>query len=353
MRIIFVYKFLTIGGVEVVLRTRLEALGQWGIHADAWFLSYIDGAKILDPKDANVFIGDVASLGDHLTSHDYDVLISIDTEEIFPLARRLEGRLHFILESHSPYRENLAYLQEIADLPLCAIFVPSAHQRSVVRKIIGSDELITVVPNPLSESFMGALRPFQASHEVPIIAWIGRLDYLKNWKEYFAILSQLQRADVPFEGWLIGRSTQPEIPQQVYRLAKRRNLLPRLRWFSNFPYDRVPILLDAVRSTGGVVVSTSRGESLGMSIIEAMARGCAVVVPNRSPFTEYIQDRHNGLTYPLGNASKAAEQIGSLLRNVSLRQSCGNAARQYALSQHAPEKALPFFVLKLREAIAM
>ena len=42
MKILFVYKYLTMGGVESVLSARLMGLPNFGVDARAWFLS--DGA---------------------------------------------------------------------------------------------------------------------------------------------------------------------------------------------------------------------------------------------------------------------------------------------------------------------
>jgi hypothetical protein len=37
VKVLFVYKYLTLGGVEAVLRARLDGLSAAGIEAHAWF----------------------------------------------------------------------------------------------------------------------------------------------------------------------------------------------------------------------------------------------------------------------------------------------------------------------------
>ena len=44
LRVLFVYKYLTPGGVEAVLATRLEELDRFGIVAHAWFFSEVGTA---------------------------------------------------------------------------------------------------------------------------------------------------------------------------------------------------------------------------------------------------------------------------------------------------------------------
>ena len=79
MRILFIYKFLTIGGVEAVLGARLAALSKAGIEAQAWFLEYIDGESIFSPEDVAAYIGGLPELRQHLKETSYDVLSVIDT----------------------------------------------------------------------------------------------------------------------------------------------------------------------------------------------------------------------------------------------------------------------------------
>jgi glycosyltransferase involved in cell wall biosynthesis len=111
--------------------------------------------------------------------------------------------------------------------------------------------------------------------------------------------------------------------------------------------------LDAVRDSGGVVVSTSRGESFGMTVAEAMARACAVVTPARAPFTEFVTDKDTGLLVPLTGPNcieTAAETIAALLNDGERRAEMGKRARVAVLERFAPGPALAALARELRTA---
>lgn len=351
LNILFIYKFLTVGGVETVIKNRMEGLRLLGIHAKAWFLQYIDGKKILDPNSPDVFIGDEILLGEHLHTNSYDVLCTIDTEEVFPVLVEHHGESSLILESHSPYYENLEYLRFLGDVDFEAVFVPSEHQKQVVSSFMGGYENIAVVPNPLSEAFSTEISDKPRAPSKSVVAWIGRLDYLKNWKEFLLLTAHLDQSKIDFEVWLVGRSTQRNIAQDLFRYARKLGVLEHLRWYNNLSYTVIPSMLDMVRSSGGVVVSTSRGESFGMTIVEAMARACAVTVPDKRPFTEYVEHGKFGLVYPLGKPANGADCVNQLLVDEAARVEMGMRARQKVLARHSQMNALEAYVAAIEKTV--
>jgi len=340
MKVLFVYKFLTLGGVEAVLRTRLDGLGDFGVEAHAWFLSYVDGGSILDPTDPRVWIGDIEQFRKHLHQGAYNLVSSIDTEEIFPVILDQKSEVKFVVEAHSPYRENLEYLRHAGAIPIAALLVPSKFQREFVRPYLAKPIPIHIAPNPLRDQFTSDLLEFSPRPEPPILAWIGRLDDLKNWKDFFRLAGELTELYDELQVWVAGRAVSRWTGRELYQVAKRHSLLARLRWFMNLPYSRVPAFLDAVRCSGGVVVSTSKGESFGMTVAEAMARACAVVVPAYGPFPEFVIDGMSGCLYKPGSVAEAVKKASNLIKTSHLRDSYGEQARVTILKSHRAERAL-------------
>jgi glycosyltransferase involved in cell wall biosynthesis len=213
---------------------------------------------------------------------------------------------------------------------------------------VGAGIPVRVVPNPLREEFVAAPPPFPAPPPRPVIAWIGRLDDHKNWRGFVEIAGLLGRRGAGHEAWIIGKPIEADGPARLLEAAREEKVLRRLRWFGALPYGRIPTFLDAVRESGGVVVSTSRGESFGLTIAEAMARRCAVAAPDHSAFPEFVEPGKTGSLFTPGSATSAADRIQELLADAGLRAALGGRARESVLARFAPEPALAVLAAELR-----
>lgn len=110
--------------------------------------------------------------------------------------------------------------------------------------------------------------------------------------------------------------------------AAGEGVLDRMKRLRGVEHRIMPRLLDAVRDSGGVVVSTSRGESFGMAVAEAMARGCAVAVPASPPLSDIVTHSSSGVWIDIDDPRAAAAALADLLADAELRRYCGaNAAR--------------------------
>ncbi len=349
MKVLFVYKYLTLGGVETVLRARLDQLDRWGIEAHAWFFHDLGGRSVFAGHEDRVSVGPPEECFRRALAGKFDLLDSIDTEEILEVWREGAGP-RLVFECHTPYVENLEYLRRLAPLRPAAVLVPSEHQRRIALERVGPEVEVRVVPNPLREAFADPPAPFPAPPRRPVVAWIGRLDALKNWRGFVDLGSELSRRGGGAELWIAGRPVEAVTAADLQERARAAGILGRLRWFRGLPHDRVPALLDAVRDSGGVLVSTSDGESFGMTVAEAMARACPVAVPDRTPFTEFVREGETGVLFRTdGSWREAAERIAALLADEPRRRSLGEAGRASILLRHAPEPALAALAAELQD----
>lgn len=336
MNVLFVYRYLTLGGVEVLLRTRLNALDQVGIRARVWFLSDGPGRALFAAGDPRVRVGSLEEFDHHWTSEPADMLSVIDTPEVLALPSVAAGAQCVVLEVHTPYAENRTYLNARESGVARAIIVPSRHLEDVVRREMRLAPPVFVAPNPIDDAFM---RPPVIVHEPAgraIVAWIGRIDHLKDWRGFVQLAHHVLREIDGVDFWVIGSGTMDQ-EDQFYLACRTSGVLRRLRWLRGVAPDRMPRLLDTVRGSGGVVVSTSRSESFGLAVAEAMTRACAVVVPRVGPFPEFIQDHQTGLLYRPRRYKDGGAKTIKFLRNRALRERCGHEARAYMIQTHSPE----------------
>ncbi len=348
MRLLFVYRYLTPGGVEAVLRARLEELPRHGVEAEVWLLRGGLVEVMFRGMEACVRVGSIEALSKHLSSRKPDVVVSIDTEEVFWVMDGAQGAA-LILEVHTPYPENLEYLRRVPLSLVQAVLVPSAYQAQVVGGRIKEPARIHVVPNPLARPFLAPLGPVPFWKSPPIVAWIGRLDPLKNWTAFLEIAAYLRtRREVSF--WLVGDTPAREDDgAPVWKQLRSRGLVGQVRWFPSVGHHRVPRLLDVVRESGGTVISTSRGESFGMVVAEAMARGCAVVAPDRPPMNELIRPGESGILYPPDDLQTAVDCVEILLQDTDMARKMGQRACRQVLSRHHPDRAMKAYIRVLRD----
>ncbi len=353
MKVLFVYKYLTLGGVEAVLRARLDGLAASGFEAHAWFFHDYGGRSIFAGREERLHVGAVEECLRFARDQQFDLLSSIDSEEVLPgFLGETGDRPRLIMECHSAYSASNDYLRGLARYRPAALFTPSEWQRGQVLERLGAGSILAtdvrVVPNPLRQEFVAEPPLFPAPPPRPVLAWIGRLDDHKNWQGFLEIAGRLGRRGIDHEPWILGKPVEEEGTARLLEKARAEGVLPRLRWFGALPYGRIPLFLDAVRASGGAVVSTSRGESFGLTIAEAMARRCAVAAPDHSAFPEFVLPGKTGSLFTPGSIDSAADRLQELLADAPLRERLGDEARRSVLARYAPEPALAVLAAELR-----
>jgi glycosyltransferase involved in cell wall biosynthesis len=351
MKALFIYKYLGLGGVEAVLRSRLEGLPSLGVDAHVWFLRDGPGRGMFHETQSRIHIGGIHELQRHLETASPDVVAALDTEEALPALKDDVAGRAVVVEIHTPYRENRVYLRWIDRVRVSAFFTPTEYQASLVARATRQSSPLFVIPNPLQSDFLPDLVPVRDRPPRRVVGWVGRLDELKNWRLCLRVAGILGMLEGDIELWLVGTSHEDGGTTRLMQEAERRRVLGRMRWFSGLPHQTMPRFFDMVRESGGIVLSTSNEESFGLSVAEAMARGCAVVVPQLSAFREFVEDGRHGKTYRPGSAKDAALSVRTLLEDSALRALCGAQARLHILEKHAPSVAIPILADALRKLV--
>ncbi len=340
---LFAYPYATHGGVETVLRARCNALQNEGIEAHIWFIDDYGGMTILSEIKDRCYLGSVDEFKSHLQRQQYDLVSVIDWQPLLAAAiskRACMRRL--VLEFHTPYPESQTYLYDLQPGDVDQIWVPSLYQQGVCRRIVGNAFSVAVVPNAIFPLFFE--RGFQegaseddAAWEGPVIAWVGRLDWLKNWRGFLQMAEQIlkHRSDVRF--CMVATGVESDEKAFAEHLAKS-SMARFVHRYRRLGHDDMIELYDLVRRSGGVVCSTSHIESFGMVIAEGMARGCAAVVPADSAMTDFVFDHETGRHFPQRRYDLAADIVIELLQSDVERSRLGDNGRLY-VTRHFTEEA--------------
>lgn len=129
----------------------------------------------------------------------------------------------------------------------------------------------------------------------------------------------------PLARFYDGRSYLSHLQQRVSSLGIERSVT----FTGLVPHER---LAERYREAA-LVVNPSLSETFGVTLIEAMACELPVIAARAGGMTEIVVDGESGILVEPDNASSLAEGILALLRDASLRQTIGRAARQRVL-QH-------------------
>jgi glycosyltransferase involved in cell wall biosynthesis len=86
--------------------------------------------------------------------------------------------------------------------------------------------------------------------------------------------------------------------------------------------------IEFLQSLDVMSVPTVYRESKGLSVLEAMANGVPVVVPNHGTFPELIADTRGGLLFEAGHVDSLADALRRLIVDRELNKTCGENAWQ-------------------------
>ncbi len=151
--------------------------------------------------------------------------------------------------------------------------------------------------------------------------------------------AELTRAGVEYELKILGRGPD-EAPLRA--LARRLGIDSRVNWSPLVPQSQMPAEYGA--STVTVLPSRGQAEGLGLTLVEALLAGSAVVGTPAGGIPEVVRHEETGLLAREGDAQDLARQIDRLLRDEPLRERLTRAGKQRVTSTYAPMAAVGRFL---------
>ncbi len=166
------------------------------------------------------------------------------------------------------------------------------------------------------------------------------------WKDHSTLIAAFAQVAAAFpEAWLllIGTGARRD---QVQALAEALPCRDRIRFLGPRPdARRLMGLLDAY-------VHPSRGEGLGLAVVEAMLAEVPVIVTDEGAFPEYVKDHETGLVVRGGDIEGLARAMTELRTQPELARRLGLAGRAYCLERFSPER-FAGEMTRLIEGVAM
>jgi glycosyltransferase involved in cell wall biosynthesis len=169
-------------------------------------------------------------------------------------------------------------------------------------------------------------------HGPPTVLHVGRFDAAKGTDDLIAILGAVSAA-VPGARCEIAGGI-PENPKADRRRRRRIEAqqvpgLSLLGWLGGAE-------LEAAYARADVLLQPSRLETVGLAVLEGMARGLPVVTTRCGGPEEMIIDARSGRLLGVGDIQGAADATIALLVDPARRRAMGSAAREAAASRLWP-----------------
>ena len=225
------------------------------------------------------------------------------------------GQEHLFLDHHKPrLREAIERQYRLLDAIVTVSAADAAHYR---RDMPALADRVHFIPNAIPHT---PLPPSTCDNKLIMAA--GRIEKPK-------------RFDLLLTAFADVRDRHPDWRLRIYgsgsQLGKLRDMATRLGLGDSVAFMGQHAPLDAEWVKSSIAVSTSRRESFGMTIVEAMDCGLPVVstaCPYGPP--EIITDGVDGLLTPVDDARAVAEGLCRLIDDPQLRHRMGKAAAETA-----------------------
>lgn len=212
---------------------------------------------------------------------------------------------------------------------------PSQEIKSWASKFWGIDpQKIQIIPNPYlpSEEFLNI--PLENSSKT--ITFYGRLNVLKGCVALTYSIKKVLKKHPDWNFILIGKNENSHLDHldmKSWMLSELSSYQPNIEILDWVDYEGIPKIL----SESAICVFPSLFESFSYTCCEAMSAGRAVVGSKNGGMKELLSDDCGLLINPK-NSKDIANAICIFIEDKSLRETCGNNARQKVLKDYSIDK---------------
>jgi glycosyltransferase involved in cell wall biosynthesis len=223
--------------------------------------------------------------------------------------------------------------------------VSSFLARDVRRMLPTLDPEVQVTPMPVDVNgfLLGAgLKKV----EPPRVLFAGNLVPTKGVDVLLRAVAELQRRGVACQLKILGEGAARS---DLETLAGELGITSRITWAPFALQGQMAAEYGA--STVTVLPSRGQAEGLGLTLVEALMAGSAVVGTAAGGIPEVVLHEQTGLISRDGDAQDLATQIQRLLIDVSLRERLTRAGTEHVLRTHSPDTAIGRF-LDIYDAVA-
>ena len=206
-----------------------------------------------------------------------------------------------------------------------------------------ADVQVTPMPVDTATFSNGSRLP---KHQPPRILYAGNLVASKGVDVLIRAVAELVRRRVPCELKVLGEGP---LQSELLSLAASLGIASQVTWSPFVPQSQMSAEYSV--STVTVLPSRGRAEGLGLTLVEALLSGSAVVGTPAGGIPEVVVHERTGLIAKDGDPVDLADQIQRFLTDEELRSRLVLEGSAHALRTYSPDAAIGRF-LEIYDAVA-
>ncbi|WP_088042666.1 glycosyltransferase family 4 protein [Bacillus sp. EAC] len=356
MKVLVIWRLLTVGGVNAGWRNRAIYFKKFGIETEFLYTTDHGGLHIMEDVAPVYLTKDENKIINIIKESNYDAIIVVDTGAAYKWIQKANFKGPVIVEARTPELIKLQpHLKKFRTVQPVSIIVPSNYQKRLV-SILTDDIPIKVIYNGVDTAFFRRLTPDEIDFEMnpilpngkKVVCWIGRVDKRKNWPMLIEVAKLIKSERSDIEIWLIG-GAQSVQREEFAAKWEEEGLTDIIKWFPVIPYQQMPHVYAKVLQSGGCSLATTKSESFGNTFIESMACGVPVVASNIMPISEIVINQETGMLYRGHDVLDAVKNIYSIIDDQTLHQNMSQKATKHVEKRFAIHKVADVYLQILLE----
>jgi glycosyltransferase involved in cell wall biosynthesis len=250
----------------------------------------------------------------------------------------MRRRVPYVLHEHRLWRNPPRAWRRVA-LAAGAVLCLTRERMELVRSACGEAARVELLPNAVPARAFAASRSRDEVRRslglAPDELLLITAGHLQAWKGQDLAIdagAHLARAGVPFRWILCGSTIEPEFERRLRDRIASAGLGERVRLLGM--RNDLPDLFSA----SDLAVHTSiHPDPFGMTVLEAMAAGAAIVGPSEGGIPDMVRDGRDGRLYTPRDPEALARTIEATLRDRDALRAMGASARARARESFALE----------------
>jgi glycosyltransferase involved in cell wall biosynthesis len=206
----------------------------------------------------------------------------------------------------------------------------------LARLLPGTQPTVTPMPIDVAAFLQGA---GTAKADPARILYAGNLVPSKGVDVLLRAAAELKRRGIKFELRILGQGPAQD---SLETLARELGIEGQVIWSPFVAQALMPREYGA--STVTVLPSRGKAEGLGLTLVEALLAGSAVVGTAVGGIPEVVSHQQTGLIAREGDPVDLADQLQRLLSDAPLRERLTRAGKEHVLRTYSPDSAIARFI---------